>query len=202
MPIASASHSRSTAVARALVVLVTVSALVACQRAETARTDTPVAASTARAPETPAEPPASGLDVSEIFVILEAVGSGEVPADFLVTDPGGRRTGAEPGSFRKLLEMSHASYDSSPPPTQTDTDPPPRAMPKQFELVTPEPGTYRIDVLGRRADAYTLTVRIITPGGERREAIVRNGRVRPGQIQRYSFTYARADTGSVLLSGR
>lgn len=101
-----------------------------------------VATRAAPVPAAPAGPQGGqGLDQSELFVVLEPVGKGETPADLLVLDPNGGRTGVEPGTFR------------------------------------------------------------ILPTGEKREAALRNLRIRSGEVQRFSFVYAR-EGGTALAITR
>lgn len=205
MPIA--SRSRFPDLAHALVAVLVAGALAACDRpAGDARDTSPVAAASGRlAADTPrvavAAPATvsdsafeSRLNLSEMMIVLEAVAGGEVPADLLVTAPDGRRTGVEPESFAVRREILHASYDSSPPPTQTDSDPEPRALPKQFTIATPELGDWTVDVVGRRADAYVLLVRIVTPRGAVREGALRGQRIGAGEVQRFVIPYDSTDT--------
>lgn len=180
------------------------SALPACSppetesTAESARVESVAADASPPAPvATPAAPMAAapqggqGLDQSELFVVLEPVGKGETPADLLVLDPNGGRTGVEPGTFRTLRETLHAWYDSAPPNDITTENPETGPLPKQYALVTPPAGKYVVNAVGRREGAFNLVVRVILPSGEKREATVRAARIRAGEVQRFSFVYAR-----------
>ena len=193
------------------------SALPACSSPETestaesarvesvpADTSPPATVATRAAPvrAAPAGPQGGqGLDQSELFVVLEPVGKGETPADLLVLDPNGGRTGVEPGTFRTLRETLHAWYDSAPPNDITTENPETGPLPKQYALVTPPAGNYVVDAIGRRAGAFNLVVRVILPTGEKREAALRNLRIRSGEVQRFSFVYAR-DGGAALAITR
>lgn len=182
------------------------SALPACSSpetesaAESARVDSgadtstpaPVATPAAPVPAAPAAPQrGQGLDQSELFVVLEPVGRGDTPADLLVLDPNGGRTGVEPGTFRTLRETLHAWYDSAPPNDITTENPETGPLPKQYALVTPSAGKYVVNAVGRREGAFNLVVRVILPTGEKREATVRAARIRAGEVQRFSFVYTR-----------
>lgn len=170
---------------------------------DTAAVDTPAATvvpPSSAAPSASEQPGAGGRDQSELFVILEPVAGGHAVAELLVTDPGGRRTGVDSGSFRSLAEILHASYDSAPPPTQTDGDPEPGPLTKQLSLVTPTPGSYTVAVVGRRAGAYSLVVRVTTPSGDVREGAVRGARIRAGDVHRFVAWYDPAHTGPLALA--
>ena len=168
----------------------------------------PTVDTTARARDTvattppPAAPVATsgGLDQSELFVLLRPVPKGEAPAELLVTDSKGRRTGVEPATLKTLREITNASYDSAPPPQQTDTDPEPGALTKQLDVVTPWPGAYSVVVVGRRAGEVMLVVRIVTPRGETRESPARRLAIHSGDVQRFAFTYDPAQTGPIVIA--
>jgi hypothetical protein len=140
------------------------------------------------------------LDVSEFILTLQLVDSANNPADLLVTDPAGRRTGSDPGRNAGVAEIPSAWYDSAPPPTQTDEDPPPAALARTFTLVTPPPGRYVVELLGRRSGPYALEVTIVTPAGQRRQHTTRGAITRAGEIQRFEIVYAPADTGVPVLN--
>jgi hypothetical protein len=142
-------------------------------------------------PVTPPPPAMPGKpDVSELIVTIEPVAYDSIaPAEVLVTDPTGRRAGMEPGTWRALLETPSTRYDSAPPLTQTDGDPEPGGLVKQLNLVTPRPGHYALQVIGRRHGSYTLTVKLVTPRDESREAKVLGQRIREGEIHLFRFTY-------------
>jgi hypothetical protein len=141
-----------------------------------------------------AKAPAPGsVDASELCIILDRVGKGPVVADLLVMDPGGHRAGLAPIDMRVRGDIPNATYDSAPPPD--------RGMAKQFHVVTPTPGTYAIDIGARRAGAFNLIVRLITPGGEVREGSV-SDQTAPGDAQRYSFVYDTSHTGPITLTSR
>jgi hypothetical protein len=141
----------------------------------------------------------SPLDVSELILTLQLVDSANNPADLLVIDPAGRRTGSDPHRSAGLAEIPSASYDSSPPPTQTEEDPSPAALARTFTLVTPAPGRYVVDVLGRRPGPYALEVTIVTPAGLRRRHTTRGAIVRAGEIQRFEIVYASTDSGPPVI---
>jgi hypothetical protein len=140
------------------------------------------------------------LDVSELILTLQLVDSANNPADLLITDPAGRRTGSDPRRNAGLAEIPSAWYDSSPPLTQTEEDPPPAALARIFTLVTPPPGRYIVEVLGRRRGPWALEVTIVTPGGLRRRHTTRGAITRAGEIQRFEIVYAPADSGVPVMS--
>jgi hypothetical protein len=139
-------------------------------------------------------------DVSEFILTLQLVDSANNPADLLVTDPAGRRTGSDPGRDGGLAEIPSAGYDSSPPLTQTEEDAPPAALARTFTLVTPPPGRYLVEVLGRRRGPYALDVTIVNPAGQRRQHTTRGAITRAGEIQRFEIVYAPADSGVPVMN--
>ena len=137
----------------------------------------------------PARPDSGRPDLSELFVTIEPVAYDSIaPAELLLTEPGGKRVGADPASWRGLVEVPHASYDSTSPPTQTDGDPEPGGLHKVLYLVTPPPGHYVLQVLGRKSGTYKLTVKLITPRAVSREARV-TGSIRAGEVKVHRFTH-------------
>jgi hypothetical protein len=141
-------------------------------------------------------------DVSEFILTLQLVDSANNPADLLVTDPAGRRTGSDPGRNGGLAEIPSAWYDSSPPVTQTEEDPPVQALARTFTLVTPPPGRYVVELLGRRSGLYALEVTIVNPAGRRRQHTTRGAITRAGEIQRFEIVYAPADSGEPVINRR
>lgn len=193
------------------------SALLACSPAETesvpdsavaesiADTGAPASVVGPGLPARSAAPPAApqggqGLDQSELFIILEPVGNGETPADLLVLEPEGGRAGVEAGTYRAVRENTRAWYDSSPPGDITTGNPETGPLPKQYALVTPSAGKYVVDAIGRRDGAFSLVVRVILPSGERREAALRGARIRAGEVQRFSFVYAREGGAALAIT--
>lgn len=140
------------------------------------------------------------LNFSELILTLQLVDSANNPADLLVTDPAGRRTGSDPHGNAGLAEIPSASYDSSPPLTQTEEDPPPAALARTFTLGAPPPGRYVVEVVGRRRGPYALEVTIVTPAGLRRRHTTRGAITRAGEIQRFELVYAPADSGAPVIS--
>ena len=141
-------------------------------------------------PFTPPKRPTAGQpDLSELIVMIEPVAYDSIaPAELLLTDPERRRVGAEAGTWRGVLEIPGATYDSMPPLTQRDGDREPGGLNKQVYLVTPSAGHYALQVLGRRDGSYSLSVKLITPRAVSREARV-NGTIRRGETQTFRFTH-------------
>jgi hypothetical protein len=146
------------------------------------------------------QPPQPPLDVSELILTLQLVDSANNPADLLVTDPAGRRTGSDPLRNGGLAEIPSAWYDSSPPLTQEEQDPAPAALARTFTLVTPPPGRYVVEVLGRRRGPYALEVTIVTPAGQRRRHVTLGAITRAGEIQRFEIVYAPVDSGVPVMN--
>ena len=140
-----------------------------------------------------------GRDQSELVVSIIPATGDDAPAELLVTDPGGKRTGVDPAGYVTLREILHAWYDSAPPPTQTDGDPEPGPLTKQFLLTTPPPGRYVLAVVGRRAGGYSVQVRVTTPAGDVREGSVSDLRTAPGDVRRFSVSYDPSGTGPVPI---
>ena len=137
----------------------------------------------------PARPAAGEPDVSTLGVLIEPVAYDSIaPAELLVMDAQGRRIGAEPGSWRALLEAPGAEYDSLPPVTQLDGDREPGGLNKQLYHVTPPAGHYALQVIGRRDGSYKLTVTLTTPRAEARVAKVTRP-IRAGEVHVYRFTH-------------
>lgn len=142
-------------------------------------------------PVTPPPPALAGQpNLSEVIVTIEPVAYDSIaPAEVLLTDPAGRRAGMEPTTWRALLEIPSTRYDSMPPLTQTDGDPEPGGLVKQLNLVTPQAGHYALQVIGRRAGTYSLTIKLVMPREESREAKLSAQRIREGEIHLFRFTY-------------
>jgi hypothetical protein len=142
----------------------------------------------------------SGLDQSELIVLLRPPPKGNTPADLLVVNPRGERTGFDPATRAAIAQIRQASYDSAPPSTQTDEDPEPESLERKFMLVTPAEGRYEVDVVGHGTGRYTLEVRMVAPSGLARIAVI-PGRVSSARdVHRYEITYARADTAAPVVT--
>lgn len=142
-------------------------------------------------PVTPPPPALAGQpNVSEVIVLIEPVAYDSIaPAEVLLTDAAGRRAGVEPVTWRALLEIPNTRYDSTPPLTQTDGDPEPGGLVKQLNLVTPRAGHYALQILGRRNGTYTLTLTLVTPRDDKRQAKARAQQIREGEIHLFRFAY-------------
>lgn len=166
-------------------------------RADTSAAATRIAGAAVR--DTVPVASSSGLDQSELIVVLQPPAKGNRPAELLVINARGERTGFDPATRAAIAQIRQASYDSAPPSTQTDEDPEPESLERRFTFVTPVEGRYEVDVVGRGPGRYMLEVRMITPAGRTRTAVV-PGRVAGNRdVQRYEITYARADTAAPLV---
>ena len=148
--------------------------------------------------DTMAPAPAQQLDRSEIIIELMPVENRPAPADLLVTSPGNQRTGFDAVRRSGIAEIPHASYDSSPPSTQTEGDPEP-ILERRFLLVTPAEGKYRASVIGHRRGRYLLGIKVIAPSGLERSVALQGTVMREGEVVHLEFNYARADTGVVQV---
>ena len=165
----------------------------------TADTSTAAAADSATfvGPET-----ASGTQLaaeSALLVVIEPAGPGNAPADLLLTAPSGRRTGRDPRVGFVMKEIEGASYDSVP---AAAADPSSASAPlaNQLTVATPREGAYEILVVGTRAGSYTLGVQLSMPDGGRRAAALHGLSTDRNQARRFRFSYARSDTGAIILT--
>lgn len=98
-----------------------------------------------------------------VFFIRTPEGQAVCPAEILVTDPQGRRTGVDPATRELLREIPGATYDEDGISVPARS---PCGVPDEEELeVTPKlviqsapGGDYRVTVVGKAAGAYTLDI--------------------------------------------
>lgn len=135
---------------------------------------------------------------SALLVVIEPGEAGNAPADLLLTDPAGRRTGRDPRVGFAMNEIAGASYDAVPAST-ADPSSPSAAMANQLTVATPSEGAYEILVVGTRAGSYTLGIQLSMPDGGRRATALQGLATGPNLARRFRFTYARTDTGAIVV---
>jgi hypothetical protein len=98
-----------------------------------------------------------------VFYISTPEGQAACPAEILVTDPEGRRTGVDPTTEQLLREVPGASYDEAgislsarSPCGEADEDEI-EVTPKLIIQIA-QPGEYQVTVVGKAAGAYTLYI--------------------------------------------
>lgn len=136
---------------------------------------------------------------SALLVVIEPGESGNAPAELLLTDPSGRRTGRDPRVGFAMNEITGASYDAVPAST-ADPSSPSAALANQLTVATPTEGAYEILVVGTRAGSYTLGIQLSMPDGGRRAAALHGLGTAPNLARRFRFTYARSDTGAIVIA--
>ena len=136
---------------------------------------------------------------SALLVVIEAGESGNAPAELLLTDPSGRRTGRDPRVGFAMNEIAGASYDAV-PASSADPSSPSAALANQLSVAAPTEGVYEILVVGTRAGSYTLGIQLSMPDGGRRATALQGLATGPNLARRFRFSYARSDTGAIVLA--
>jgi len=151
-------------------------------------------------PDTPATGAGTQLAAqSALLVVIEPGESGNAPAELLLTDPSGRRTGRDPRVGFAMNEIAGASYDAV-PASAADPSSASAALANQLTVATPTEGAYEILVVGTRAGSYTLGIQLSMPDGSRRATALHGLATGPNVARRFRFTYARADTGELVIA--
>lgn len=184
-----------------LMILAVAAALTAgCDRGGRAADTTGAAAADSVNPDASAAATGTRLAApSALLVVIEPAGPGNAPADLLLTDPSGRRTGRDPRVGFAMREIEGSSYDSVPAAT---SDPSSASAPlaNQLTVEAPAEGAYEILVVGNRAGSYTLGLQLSMPNGGRRAAALQGLSTDRNQARRFRFSYARSDTGAIVLT--
>lgn len=125
------------------------------------------------------------------------------PAELLLTDPSGRRTGIDPLTNTVFSENPDASYggDSISDPSVDASDPPVHIESKSI-LLSPVPsGTYTLRVTGTGSGTYSLGFSYTGSDFADADSSVRDIPVTAGSVHNYTFTAPIATGGAFPLSG-
>jgi hypothetical protein len=98
-----------------------------------------------------------------VFFIRTPEGQAACPAEILVTDPEGRRTGVDPATRELLREIPDASYDEAgiSLPARSpcgEADEEELEVTPKLVIQSAPAGDYRVMVVGTAAGAYTLII--------------------------------------------
>ena len=123
------------------------------------------------------------------------------PAELLLTDPSGRRTGVNPSTGTTFEEIPGSSYavDTIDPPDEPDA----KGIDTKMLEVSPLPdGPYTLAVQGTGSGTYHLEFRYegVDHVGEAKAAI-RDIPIAPGTVHTYRFTAPIAANGGFRLEG-
>ncbi|MBI4656354.1 MAG: C39 family peptidase [Elusimicrobia bacterium] len=109
------------------------------------------------------------------------------PAELLMTDPSGNKTGFEPATKLVIRNILNSGYfmDAIDNPETGETDPNPT---KQLGIPNPAIGTYKLDVIGIATGTYTLGIDGITENGTVKETMFK-GVTAAGIINTFELNY-------------
>jgi hypothetical protein len=119
------------------------------------------------------------------------------PAELLVTDPHGRRSGRDPVAGVTYAEIPGAEYGSNAIDDILNDEPDPNPS-KEFGVNQPLAGEYAVEVVGTGTGTYTLSIRTHSRDGQlgfRRFVGVPTA---PGVAHRYVVTYDPAAPGGPI----
>jgi hypothetical protein len=124
------------------------------------------------------------------------------PAELLLTDPSGLRTGIDPTTGATFAEIPGAAYsDDSFDDPDDDTGEPARVDAKVLDFEGGAPGTYSLTVTGTGSGSYDLEITSLDPSFQKSHTAVEEMPVSPGSKQTYTFTLPIAPGGTVPLAG-
>jgi len=124
------------------------------------------------------------------------------PAELLLTDSSGLRTGIDPIAGASFAEIAGATYnDDSFDDPNDDTDTPAHVDAKVLDLTPGAPGTYNLTVTGTGTGTYDLDLTAFDPTFQRSYTTIEDMPVSPGSTQVYTFTLPVAPGGSFPVSG-
>jgi hypothetical protein len=130
------------------------------------------------------------------------------PAEVLVTDGQGRRTGFDPASGTTYAEITGAVYDSTSVIDPDDsTDEPDEA--KEWEMMGAPAGEYTVTITGTGTGTYMLDMRAWDNTGADGASVFDSIPIAPGVVHTYRFAYDPAQpagpmpvTGGFMGSGQ
>jgi hypothetical protein len=114
------------------------------------------------------------------------------PAELLVTDPAGRRTGFDAVAGRSYSEIPGASYGANRIDDLTDGSPTASSGTNEFVKTTPMDGDYTVSVMGTGTGTYDLDLRAYSGHGDLSQARYDDVAIEPGQVHGFQFSYAGA----------
>lgn len=117
------------------------------------------------------------------------------PAEMLITDPSGRRTGFDPITGMTYKEIPGASYDSTRIDDLTDELSTLADASKEFLMVRPIDGEYTIKVTGTGTGTYDLDLRAYNRHGRLARVRYDSVPVTAGQVSTYQLLYSGTDDG-------
>jgi hypothetical protein len=129
--------------------------------------------------------------LSNVLVLLHS------PAELLITDDQGRRTGYDPITDRSYAEIPRAAYESI--ELADPEDPEFRSHPvKEFSLLRAPAGEYTVTVTGTGTGTYMLDMNSWSRAGDLAMAVFPAVPITPGVSHTYRITHDPAGTGGEI----
>ncbi len=136
--------------------------------------------------------PGYGRPVSSISLALES------PAEFLITDPTGKKLGKDPSTGMAYNEIPNGSYFSDGIDDPSGEMPPSGHETKWIYIDSPVSGNYSVKVLGSGAGEYTTELLAVdNSGAEYSKVFI--GNTEPGISAEYDLLYNSDNSGNVIL---
>ncbi len=124
------------------------------------------------------------------------------PAELLITDPSGLRTGLNPVTNTAFAENPNAAYgDDSIDDPEDLSDSPINISAKTLEVSPPATGTYTLTVTGTGSGTYDLEFNSFDPNFQSSGTIVSGMPVSPGSVQTFLITTPITPGAAFPLSG-
>jgi hypothetical protein len=120
------------------------------------------------------------------------------PAELLVQDARGRKTGYDPSSGKTLTEIPGSSYAGE--GADEDAPGPSEAVTNVLEVCNPPAGTYRLKVTGTRAGNYDLEVRADSDEWEPSIVVKQNQAADKGSVREWLIRYSRTPQPTVEVA--
>lgn len=117
------------------------------------------------------------------------------PADVLLIDPSGNRTGFEPETARRLEEIPRSVHfidTTRDDETGEDDD----GATHSVNLSEPAAGDYRVIVTGLDEEEFTLVMRAYSEDGAAQTPVIIHGRAEPGQTISFRLRYSTSPGSS------
>ena len=121
------------------------------------------------------------------------------PAEYLVTDPQGRRLGIDPTTNTTYNEIPNGSYTLEGPIADSDTvlDPSTLHMVKTIYIPAPIDGNYDVKVIGTESGSYTANSFIYDNNGNSQSNVV-VASTTPNQTTDYNLSFSSSSASTTL----
>lgn len=126
------------------------------------------------------------VNAAGIIVMLHS------PAELLLADPQGHRTGLNPTTGQAFTEIPNSHYGTNDTDTHIDDDPGgiPDTDVKELEVGTPTAGTYKLTLTGTGTGTYNLLIDTRDTNGDGTGVEFDNVPIAPGIIHNYEINYS------------